>query len=117
MESTINIKSFIESCRPIKKRGRPSFKRQLKEIRAEGKINLQTSDSVITATNLRSILTLEALQSLPKDWQNQIIKLLPEIDQVTEPDGSLRASETALNNEYFAIFCTQYLEKLSKNKQ
>lgn len=112
----VNIESLIESCKPIKKRGRPSHKRQLQEIRLERKINLQTSDSVVTATNLKSILTLEALQSLPVHCQNQLVRLLPEFDQIAQKDGTLRPSETALTNEYFARFCTQYLEKLSDNK-
>lgn len=113
----VNIESLIESCKPAKKRGRPSHKRQLQEIREERKINLQTSDSVVVATNLKSILTLENLQSLPSHCQAQLIRLLPEFDQIAnEDDGSLRASDSALSNEYFARFCTQYLEKLSDNK-
>lgn len=113
----LNIESLIESCKPIKKRGRPSHKRQLQEIRAERKINLQTSDSVVTATNLKSILTLETLRTLPKHCQDQLIRLLPELDQITDEEtGCLKASETALNNEHFARFCSQYLEKLSDNK-
>lgn len=112
----VNLESLIESCKPTKKRGRPSHKRQLVEIRHERKINLQTSDSVITTTNLKSILTPDALRSLPIHCQNQLIRLLPEFDQIPRKDGSLRASDTAMNNEYFARFCTQYLEKLSDNK-
>lgn len=116
-DTDLNIESLIESCKPIKKRGRPSHKRQLQEIRAERKINLQTSDSVVTATNLKSILTLENLQTLPAHCQEQLIRLLPELDRVIdEKTGCLKASETALNNEYFARFCAQYLEKLSDNK-
>lgn len=115
--SDLNIESLIESCKPVKKRGRPSHKRQLQEIRAERKINLQTSDSVVTATNLKTILTLETLQTLPAHCQDQLIRLLPELDQILdEGSGCLRASETALNNEHFARFCSQYLEKLSDNK-
>lgn len=116
-DTDLNIESLIESCKPIKKRGRPSHKRQLHEIRAERKINLQTSDSVVTATNLKSILTLENLQTLPSHCQEQLIRLLPELDRsVDETTGCLKASETALNNEYFARFCAQYIEKLSDNK-
>lgn len=113
----VNLESLIESCKPIKKRGRPSHKRQLQEIRDEKKINLQTADSVVVATNLKSILTLEALQSLPKNSQDVLIRLLPKFDQIQDKtEGSLKASETALSNEYFARFCAQYQEKLSNNK-
>lgn len=113
----VNIESLVESCKPQKKRGRPSHKRQLQEIRDERKINLQTADSVVVATNLKSILTLEALQSLPSSCQTQLVRLLPKFDQVPkDSDGSLKASDTALSNEYFARFCLQYLEKLSDNK-
>lgn len=110
-------KSLVESCKPVKKRGRPSYKRQLQEIRDEKKINLQTAESVLKATNLKSILTLEVMQSLPQNCQAQLVRLLPEFDQIPDgTDGSLKASPTALSNEYFAKFCTQYLEKLSDNK-
>ena len=113
----VNVASLIESCKPTKKRGRPSHKRQILEIREERKINLQTSDSVVAATNLKSILTLETLKSLPTECQSQLVKLLPKLDQVTnKADGILEVRDTALSNEYFARFCTQYLEKLSDNK-
>lgn len=113
----VNLESLIESCKPVKKRGRPSHKRQLQEIRDEKKINLQTADSVVAATNLKSILTLEALQSLPKNSQDVLIRLLPKFDQIhNKTEGSVKASETALSNEYFARFCAQYQEKLSDNK-
>lgn len=115
-EKDVNLTALIESCKPAKKRGRPSHKRQLREIRSERKINLQTADSVVTATNLKSILTIENLQSLPVHCQNQLIRLLPEFDQVRRNDGSLQASPTALSNEHFARFCAKYVEKLSENK-
>lgn len=112
----VDLELLIESCKPAKKPGRPSHKRQLTEIRNERKVNLQTPDSVLTATNLKSILSIEALNSLPTHYQNQLVKLLPEPDQVTQEDGTLKPSDTALNNEHFARFCTQYLEKLTDNK-
>lgn len=113
----VNLESLIESCKPSKKRGRPSHKRQLQWIREEKTINLQTSDSVVAATNLKSILTLEALQSLPNDCQSQLVRLLPSFDQIaSDNDGTIRAGDTALTNEYFARFCSQYIEKLSDNK-
>lgn len=113
----VNLESLIESCKPQKKRGRPSHKRQLHEIREEKKINLQTADSVVVATNLKSILTLEALRSLPSNNQAQLVSLLPEFDQeLDRNDGTLRPSKSALSNEYFARFCSQYQEKLSDNK-
>lgn len=114
--NTTNLELLIESCKPIKKRGRPSHKRQLQEIRDEKVINLQTSDSVVVATNLRSILSLEALQSLPKKSQETLVNLLPKFDQTKTPDGLLQPTKTALNNEYFARFCSLYVEKLSDNK-
>lgn len=113
----VNLESLIESCKPQKKRGRPSHKRQLHEIREEKKINLQTADSVVVATNLKSILTLEALKSLPPQHQAQLTRLLPEFDQVFDKTtNSFKPSSTALSNEYFARFCSQYQEKLSDNK-
>lgn len=115
--SDVNVASLVESCKPTKKRGRPSHKRQILEIREEKKINLQTSDSVVVATNLKSILTLENLKLLPANCQTQLIRLLPELDQIkNQTDGTIEARETALSNEYFARFCTQYLGKLSDNK-
>lgn len=112
----VNLAALIESCKPAKKRGRPSHKRQLREIRHERKINLQTADSVVTATNLKSILTLDNLQSLPTHCQNHLIRLLPEFDQIQREDGSLQARPTALSNEHFVRFCALYVQKLSDNK-
>lgn len=112
----VNLESLIEACKPAKKRGRPSLKRQLQEIRQERKLNLQTADSVVVAINLRSILTLDALHSLPPECQSQLTRLLPKLDQIQASDGSIKLSDTALSNEYFAKFCTQYQEKLSDNK-
>lgn len=115
-DKEVNLASLIESCKPLKKRGRPSHKRQLREIRDERKINLQTAESVLTVINLKSILTLEALQSLPRHCQNHLVRLLPEFDQLQLQDGNMQASPTALSNEYFARFCAQFVEKLSDNK-
>jgi len=56
------------------------------------------------------------LESLPANYQNQLIRLLPEFDQIHSKDGTLKASDTAMSNEYFVRFCTQYQEKLSENK-
>lgn len=112
----VSLASLVNSCKPSKKRGRPSHKRQIQEIRDEKKLNLQTSDSVITATNLKSILTLDALKTLPLQCQSQLIRLLPEMDQIIDEDGEFQARETALSNEYFARFCNQYVEKLSENR-
>lgn len=116
IDKEVNLAALIESCKPTKKRGRPSHKRQLREIRNERKINLQTADSVVTATNLKSILTMDNLHSLPVHCQNHLIRLLPDFDQLQREDGSLQARPSALNNEHFARFCTQYVEKLSDNK-
>lgn len=110
-----DLELLIESCKPAKKRGRPSHKRQLQEIREEKVINLQTPDSVIVATNLKSILTLQTMQTLPLESQQQLIKLLPEFDQIDSDDPS-KLNKNVLNNEYFAKFCEQYLEKLSDNR-
>lgn len=113
----VNVELLVESCKPSKKRGRPSHKRQLQEIREERKINLQTSDSVVVATNLKSILSLEAFQSLPINSQTQLTTLLPKFDQISHgSDALLKPSPTALSNEYFSRFCAQYVEKLSDNK-
>lgn len=116
--STSNqLESLIESCKPSKKRGRHSHKRQLQEIRDERKINLQTSDSVVVATNLKSILTVDTLLTLPQDCQQQLVRLLPKFDQISvEGSDLLQANKVALNNEYFAKFCEKYIEKLSDNK-
>lgn len=111
-----NLETLVESCKPMKKRGRPSHKRQLQEIREERRLNLQTADSVVVATNLKSILTYEALRSLPTPCQNLLVGLLPKFDQITNEDGTLRPSDTALSNEYFVKFCSEYQEKLSDNK-
>lgn len=113
----VNFVSLINSCKPMKKRGRPSHKRQLQEIRDERRLNLQTADSVVVATNLKSILTYQSLQSLPTHCQTLLARLLPKFDQVVnENNGLVEASPTALNNEHFARFCSQFQEKLSDNK-
>lgn len=116
IKEDFSLESLIESCKPVKKRGRPSHKRQLQEIRLEKRLNLQTADSVLVATNLRSILTIENLQSLPNNCQNLLVKLLPQFDQVTSSEGIMKPTKTALTNEYFVRFCLHYQEKLSENK-
>lgn len=110
---TIDI--IIESCKPLKRRGRPSYKRQLSEIKDEGKLNLESSESILAITNLKSILSLESFESLPNECKRQLVKLLPDIDQVNV-NGSLTPSETSLSNHHFARFCEQYTERLAENK-
>lgn len=103
-----SLPDLIESCKPAKKPGRNSDKRQIREIREEGKLNLQTADSIIVGRNLKSILTLEALRSLSDESQAILIKMLPDCDQVN-------TDESALNNEYFTRSCTLFSEKLAGN--
>lgn len=112
-----DLETLIESCKPTKKRGRPSHKRQLQEIRDEGKVNLQTADSVISTINLKSILSMDAFLSLPVHCQTQLVSLLPRFDQIgDEKTGLLRPGKTAMSNEYFVRFCQRFQEKLSENK-
>lgn len=116
-QQTLSLDTLLEACKPAKKRGRPSHKRQLAEIRQEGKVNLQTSDSIVASTNLRSLLTREAYESLPDYCRWRLVTLLPKVDQVVESeDGAVEPSRSAFNNEFFARFCTQYTERLSDNK-
>lgn len=110
------VDNLIESCKPNKKRGRPSYKRQLGEIRDEHKVNLQTAESIVAITNLKSILSLEAFESLPENCKSQLVKLLPDVDQfVDTQSGSRKPSDTSLNNEHFAKFCDNFTERLAKS--
>lgn len=102
-----NLDSLIESCKPTRKPGRNSDKRQIKQIREEGKLNLQTADSIIAGRNLKPILTLKALRSLSSESQEVLMRLLPECDQNQMTDA-------AFNNEYFTRSCSQFSERLAE---
>nr|CRL92662.1 ASX [Drosophila subobscura] len=106
----------------------------------DGKIDLETPDSILASTNLRALLNKQTFSLLPPLYQYHLIQLLPSVDReasVVEPQlmppldqpsssgasgsGSssseaIRLTASCLNNEFFARACLEWRERLSEGE-
>ncbi|XP_075213071.1 transcriptional regulator additional sex combs [Lycorma delicatula] len=83
----------------------------------EGCIDLETPDSILVNTNLRSLLNKHTFSSLPPLYQYKLVQLLPHVDRSTSQSDSLfRLSASGLNNEFFARACLEWRERLSEGE-
>ncbi|XP_055591735.1 polycomb protein Asx-like isoform X3 [Uranotaenia lowii] len=88
----------------------------------EGCIDLETPDSILVNTNLRSLLNKQTFQMLPPLFQYKLVQLLPPVDRPLVLDGSdcerngIRLNPSSLNNEFFARACLEWRDRLSEGE-
>lgn len=84
----------------------------------EGCIDLETPDSILVGTNLRSLLNKHTFSSLPPLYQYKLVQLLPSYDrpQIDLDSSTIRLSTSTLNNEFFARACLEWRERLSEGE-
>ncbi|XP_022229278.2 polycomb protein Asx isoform X2 [Drosophila obscura] len=108
----------------------------------DGKIDLETPDSILASTNLRALLNKQTFSLLPPLYQYNLIQLLPSVDReasVVEPQSmpplgpdqpsssgasgsgsssseAIRLTASCLNNEFFARACLEWRERLSEGE-
>ncbi|XP_044154567.1 polycomb group protein ASXL1 isoform X3 [Bufo gargarizans] len=97
--------------------------RSLKNISAPGQvrkkeeeIDFETPGSILVNTNLRALINVRMFNALPAHLQQQLLLLLPDVDRQVSPDGQLRMSGSALNNEFFAHACQRWRERLAEGE-
>ncbi|KAK9510570.1 hypothetical protein O3M35_005319 [Rhynocoris fuscipes] len=82
----------------------------------EGCVDLETPDSILVNTNLRSLLNKHTFSSLPPLYQYKLLQLLPHVDRVPVSDAMFRLSASGLNNEFFARACLDWKERLAEGE-
>lgn len=81
----------------------------------EGCVDLETPDSILVNSNLRSLLNKHTFSSLPSLYQYKLLQLLPHVDR-TGSDSVFRLSGSGLNNEFFARACLDWRERLAEGE-
>ncbi|XP_037944965.1 polycomb protein Asx isoform X2 [Teleopsis dalmanni] len=92
----------------------------------DGKIDLETPDSILASTNLRALLNKQTFSMLPPFFQYNLIQLLPsvdrdaiEVEQFSSPSSDqtpIQLGPSSLNNEFFARACLEWRERLSEGE-
>ncbi|XP_056405308.1 polycomb group protein ASXL1 isoform X2 [Hyla sarda] len=82
----------------------------------EEEIDFETPGSILVNTNLRALINVRTFNALPMHLQQQLLLLLPDVDRQVSPDGQLRMSCSALNNEFFAHACQRWRERLAEGE-
>lgn len=89
--------------------------RHLKRTKG-AEIDVETPDSILVNTNLRALINKHTFSLLPGDCQQRLLRLLPEVDRPAGPDGLLKLSSSALNNEFFTSASQSWKERLSEGE-
>ncbi|KAJ7374161.1 Putative Polycomb group protein asxl2 [Desmophyllum pertusum] len=84
---------------------------QLKRTK-EGRVDIQSPDSILTSIPLRSLINQRTFNMLPPWYQYQLVTMLPRVDKSVGHDGALRPSHTAFTNEFFASACHSWKDRL-----
>ncbi|XP_017479263.1 PREDICTED: polycomb protein Asx-like [Rhagoletis zephyria] len=94
----------------------------------DGKIDLETPDSILASTNLRALLNKQTFSMLPPLYQYNLIQLLPSVDREaieverknttdsTAPMEAIKLGPSSLNNEFFARACLEWRERLAEGE-
>ncbi|XP_055372771.1 polycomb protein Asx isoform X2 [Condylostylus longicornis] len=139
ISSASTMREVIAAAIPgynMKSRPRRSNKNKLStaaqiEQTKDGRIDLETPDSILCGTNLRALLNKHTFSLLPPLYQYNLVQLLPACDRpsnleplklknldnpmdTTIPAIHLNAS--ALNNEFFARACLEWRERLTEGE-
>ncbi|XP_032242340.2 putative Polycomb group protein ASXL2 [Nematostella vectensis] len=78
----------------------------------EGRVDLQSPESILASVPLRSLLNHRTFTMLPPAYQYQLLLLLPKCDRIVGQDNGLRPSITAFTNEFFTSNCQMWRERL-----
>ncbi|KAK3730862.1 hypothetical protein QZH41_009966, partial [Actinostola sp. cb2023] len=78
----------------------------------EGRVDLQSPESILASVPLRSLLNNRTFHLLPPAYQYQLLMLLPKVDRVVGQDSGLRPSSTAFTNEFFTSTCHLWRDRL-----
>ncbi|XP_039566140.1 putative Polycomb group protein ASXL2 isoform X1 [Passer montanus] len=89
--------------------------RQLKRARCAD-IDVETPDSILVNTNLRALINKHTFSLLPPEGQQRLLLLLPDVDRQVGPDGLMKLSSSALNNEFFTSAAQGWKERLSEGE-
>ncbi|XP_063771033.1 putative Polycomb group protein ASXL2 isoform X2 [Pseudophryne corroboree] len=89
--------------------------RHLKRTKC-AEIDVETPESILVNTNLRALINKHTFSLLPADCQQRLLRLLPEVDQPAGPDGFLKLSSSALNNEFFTSASQSWKERLAEGE-
>ncbi|CAC5409737.1 ASXL [Mytilus coruscus] len=100
------------SMRPRKRTKKLSHAAQIAQTK-EGCIDLETPDSILVTTNLRTLIDRHTFDLLPPNYQYKLLQLLPECDRCIGKDSGMRLSCTAFNNEFFAKACQEWTQRLA----
>ncbi|RWS06337.1 polycomb protein Asx-like isoform X2 [Dinothrombium tinctorium] len=98
-----------------KRKGKTSQAAQIADSK-EKRIDLSTPDSILVHTNLKAIINKQTFASLPHFYQYKLVQMVPKCDQLRTPDGWVRLSPTALNNEFFTKASKAWIERLREGK-
>ncbi|VEN51386.1 unnamed protein product, partial [Callosobruchus maculatus] len=84
----------------------------------EGRIDLETPDSILVNTNLRHLLNKATFAALPLLYQNKLVQLLPSVDRynISSDNASLEINNSGLNNEFFARACLEWQDRLAEGE-
>ncbi|XP_050327202.1 polycomb protein Asx isoform X2 [Bactrocera neohumeralis] len=94
----------------------------------DGKIDLETPDSILASTNLRDLLNKQTFSMLPPLYQYNLIQLLPSVDREaieierknnadsTVTMEAIKLGPSSLNNEFFSRACLEWRERLAEGE-
>uniref|UniRef100_A0A4W3JAB4 ASXL transcriptional regulator 1 n=1 Tax=Callorhinchus milii TaxID=7868 RepID=A0A4W3JAB4_CALMI len=88
---------------------------QMKRNRGE-EIDVETPGSILVNTNLRALINSRTFASLPLHFQQQLLFLLPDVDQQVGNDGTMRLCSSALNNEFFTSAAQGWKQRLAEGE-
>lgn len=104
------------SIKPRRRSGKKlSTAAQLEQTK-EGRVDLETPDSILVNTNLRALLNKYTFASLPPLYQNKLVQLLPSVDRQMSLSTDMKLSTSGLNNEFFARACLEWQERLAEGE-
>ncbi|CAB3983287.1 Polycomb group ASXL2 [Paramuricea clavata] len=82
----------------------------------EGQVDLVSPDSILSKINCRTLINFETFNLLPKHYQYQLVKLLPEVDRELGSKGEIKPTATAFSNEFFTSAFESWKERLSEGE-
>ena len=82
----------------------------------EGQVDLVSPDSILTKINCKTLINFRTFNLLPKHYQYQLVKLLPEVDREVGNKGEIKPTSTAFSNEFFTSAFESWKERLAEGE-